>query len=469
MPRSSARLSCRPPRPRRPPPIADRPATAADVRACFAACSAARTHGRRPRSCSLGGDSLSYVELSLASRRRLGRAARRLAQPRTSAELAERSPAGRRAACRSTPASCCGRWRSCSIVGTHANLFTLLGGAHLLLAVAGSNFARFQLGRRRRGVPGCARTRGAGPGRAPVRRCSSVPSRLTHGMYDAAHRVFLNGLARQRRWTDAVAVLVPRGVHLGRAGALAPRRRSLPSTPMGETAPFVAAPALVGVALVVRSPGSGSRPDPHGALHVGICSVRTSPSAGCWSGPRRCGSGRRLTATAVGASASSVTYLESSWSVSQHRGHSPTSPPWCSRRRSRPRSACSPRPSLSSISRSAGYPASRERVPPALRHRHVVRSRAYTLLGGSAGPAPSCASSGERYIGWRFPRIWVGVALAVLVPQGRGVLRFLRRPASSTATAFSEHWPTSPGPPDSAWVRRRPRRTPCPTQTRAAP
>ena len=32
-----------------------------------------------------------------------------------------------------------------SIVGTHANLFTLLGGAHLLLAVVGFNVARFQL------------------------------------------------------------------------------------------------------------------------------------------------------------------------------------------------------------------------------------------------------------------------------------------------------------------------------------
>jgi acyl-CoA synthetase (AMP-forming)/AMP-acid ligase II len=32
------------------------------------------------------------------------------------------------------------------IVGTHAGLFALLGGAHLLVAVAGFNFARFQLG-----------------------------------------------------------------------------------------------------------------------------------------------------------------------------------------------------------------------------------------------------------------------------------------------------------------------------------
>ena len=32
-----------------------------------------------------------------------------------------------------------------SIVGTHANLFTMLGGAHLLLGIVGFNFARFQV------------------------------------------------------------------------------------------------------------------------------------------------------------------------------------------------------------------------------------------------------------------------------------------------------------------------------------
>lgn len=42
------------------------------------------------------------------------------------------------------------------IVGTHADLFGLKGGAHLLIAVAGYNLARFQLA----AVPGCARFRG---------------------------------------------------------------------------------------------------------------------------------------------------------------------------------------------------------------------------------------------------------------------------------------------------------------------
>ena len=33
-----------------------------------------------------------------------------------------------------------------AIVGTHANLFALAGGAHVLLGVLGFNFARFHLG-----------------------------------------------------------------------------------------------------------------------------------------------------------------------------------------------------------------------------------------------------------------------------------------------------------------------------------
>ena len=53
------------------------------------------------------------------------------------------------------------------VVGTHANLFTVYGGAHILLAVAGYNFARFQLG----DVPRATRLRSglrcAGPGRDP--------------------------------------------------------------------------------------------------------------------------------------------------------------------------------------------------------------------------------------------------------------------------------------------------------------
>jgi hypothetical protein len=96
----------------------------------------------------LGGDSLSYVELSLRLERRLGRLPADWPD-RTIAELADvadRATGGRRS-----------RWvrletgivlRAAAIVmivGSHTNLFLLLGGAHVLLAVAGANFARFHV------------------------------------------------------------------------------------------------------------------------------------------------------------------------------------------------------------------------------------------------------------------------------------------------------------------------------------
>jgi acyl-CoA synthetase (AMP-forming)/AMP-acid ligase II len=108
---------------------------------------------------SLGGDSLSYVEASLRLEDLLG------ALPadwtsRTAADLAtEARPyaARSRAAAPRRLARWLGPQRTVetsvllralaivSIVGTHANLFVLLGGAHTLLAVLGFNFARFHV------------------------------------------------------------------------------------------------------------------------------------------------------------------------------------------------------------------------------------------------------------------------------------------------------------------------------------
>ncbi|SCL26409.1 AMP-binding protein [Micromonospora inyonensis] len=94
---------------------------------------------------SLGGDSLSYVEMSVRLEEALGglpadwhtTAIRDLRRPtpdapRRRAAVLETSVALRAAAI-------------VAIVGSHIPLFTVKGGAHLLLAVAGFNFARFQL------------------------------------------------------------------------------------------------------------------------------------------------------------------------------------------------------------------------------------------------------------------------------------------------------------------------------------
>jgi len=93
----------------------------------------------------LGGDSLSYVELSLRLERRLGRLPADWPD-RTIADLAGLGTGTARS-----------RWvrldtsillRAVAIiliVGSHTNLFTLLGGAHVLLGVAGANIARFHV------------------------------------------------------------------------------------------------------------------------------------------------------------------------------------------------------------------------------------------------------------------------------------------------------------------------------------
>lgn len=92
----------------------------------------------------LGGDSLSYVEMSLHLEQRLGRlpASWHTTPIRDLRTPASKSPPRIRAletsvALRAVAIVC--------IVASHVRLFEIRGGAHLLLAVAGFNFARFLL------------------------------------------------------------------------------------------------------------------------------------------------------------------------------------------------------------------------------------------------------------------------------------------------------------------------------------
>ncbi|HEU5456860.1 MAG TPA: acyltransferase family protein, partial [Nocardioides sp.] len=152
---------------------------------------------------SLGGDSLSYVELAT----RLGRRLDRLPpgwHTRSIGELAappSRDKPRRRWLGRSMDTTVALRALCIlMIVGTHANVFTLVGGAHLLLAVAGYNFARFQLA----DVPRAARVRN---GLVSVTQVV-VPSSLYIGAvslvtreYDLPTALFLNGLLGSDTWT----------------------------------------------------------------------------------------------------------------------------------------------------------------------------------------------------------------------------------------------------------------------------
>ncbi|MBX6723485.1 MAG: non-ribosomal peptide synthetase, partial [Dactylosporangium sp.] len=122
---------------------ADRTAGSTDLVALFADILQRPDATEDSTFVSLGGDSLSYVEVSIRLEQALGH----LPADWHTTPIRDLRPASRPAstrACLDTSAAL----RAVSIVlivGTHAALFDIPGGAHLLLGVAGYNFARFHL------------------------------------------------------------------------------------------------------------------------------------------------------------------------------------------------------------------------------------------------------------------------------------------------------------------------------------
>ncbi|MEV6772198.1 AMP-binding protein [Nocardia sp. NPDC051030] len=116
----------------------------ADVRTLFADALNLTPAELTPHStfADLGGDSLTYVTLSVKLDRALGQLPANW-QTMTVAEL-ESLPRQRRRFGRSLDTSTLLRALGIiAVVGSHIGLFVLWGGAHVLLAVAGFNFARF--------------------------------------------------------------------------------------------------------------------------------------------------------------------------------------------------------------------------------------------------------------------------------------------------------------------------------------
>ena len=154
----------------------------------------------------LGGDSLSYVELASTSRT----ARRRCPPTGTPAASATSAPGGHRRRrdrrrprlARSTPASRCARARDPLRRRPATDLVRAQGGAHVLLALAGFNFARFQLtaaggarDRLRHGLSGLAQL--------------VVPSVLwvgavavVLGSYDLTTALFVRELLDSSEWDD---------------------------------------------------------------------------------------------------------------------------------------------------------------------------------------------------------------------------------------------------------------------------
>ncbi|MDP1820538.1 MAG: AMP-binding protein [Acidimicrobiales bacterium] len=93
---------------------------------------------------SLGGDSMSYVEVSIALEEALSELPPDWHVTPIRDLAAVRRP--RRFVVRTETSVVLRAIAIVLVVGTHIKLFNLLGGAHLLLAIAGYNFTRFQVG-----------------------------------------------------------------------------------------------------------------------------------------------------------------------------------------------------------------------------------------------------------------------------------------------------------------------------------
>lgn len=147
---------------------------------------------------SLGADSLSYVELSV----RLGEIVDPLPRDwhrRSIAELDALATAGRRRTrgVNVDPTVLLRALAITLIVGTHANLLTIMGGAHALLAVCGYNAARF--------LPSGVRPAGAllrGAWHVALPSTLWLGTLVAFGVYAPTTALFLNGALGADRWTD---------------------------------------------------------------------------------------------------------------------------------------------------------------------------------------------------------------------------------------------------------------------------
>jgi acyl-CoA synthetase (AMP-forming)/AMP-acid ligase II/surface polysaccharide O-acyltransferase-like enzyme len=175
------------------------PAATTDLRALYAELLNRDDVGDDSTFVSLDGDSLSYVEMSVRLEEALGHLPANW-HVTPVGELQRRSRPVRR------------RWRQVEtnvalralaivlIVGSHANLFMVMGGAHVLLAVAGFNLARFQLASTGR----AERTRHLATSIARI----ALPSMVWIGLaaaisdrYDVTNALLLNSVLGPEQWT----------------------------------------------------------------------------------------------------------------------------------------------------------------------------------------------------------------------------------------------------------------------------
>ena len=243
----------------------DGPVTAEEVRDLYAVV-LGRPHATIADTfVGLGGDSLSYVEVSTRLGERLGQlppswpslsATQLASSPQSSQQSSRLSSTERRVPARrrrTVPVDITVVLRAIAItlvVVTHVDLFQLQGGAHVLLAVAGYNLARFQLavpGRRER-VRGLLRSA----------RAVALPAVLFVGALAAVGHDYrwptaflVNGVLGGDRWDEQwqfwfLETLVWCYLGLGLLLAVPLVAR------VQRAAPFGTAVVLLGVAIGVR-------------------------------------------------------------------------------------------------------------------------------------------------------------------------------------------------------------------------
>ena len=177
------------------------PVTAAKVRDLYAHLLGRPDATEDDSFVTLRGDSLSYVEASV----RMGLLFRDL--PHNWAQLPARqlaagAPAGRPGRRFWAPIETSVLLRAVAIVlivASHANVLTVMGGAHILLAVVGFNLARFQLSEAPRSERWRSLLRAAAMVAVPSTVWISVTGALT-GMYDASTALMLNNLLGSDTW-----------------------------------------------------------------------------------------------------------------------------------------------------------------------------------------------------------------------------------------------------------------------------
>jgi acyl-coenzyme A synthetase/AMP-(fatty) acid ligase len=213
---------------------------------------------------SLGGDSLSYVELATRLAERLGR----LPTGWPTMPIAELEGGRRRA----------GSWLETgivlraaailAIVGSHTDLWNVMGGAHLLLVVAGFGLARFQLSadtRRERVRLGAASLLLLW---LPAAAWLGTVALLTGG-YRPATVFLLNGLLGSDTWTDQWQLWFLEALVWTVAGLLA--LTGVPAFDRVERrAPFATALVVVLAAMAARFAWVGLTAGPTERYTVGV-------------------------------------------------------------------------------------------------------------------------------------------------------------------------------------------------------